>query len=78
MPESLALVEALRADGIPAVISGAGPTVLAFTDGPGSVATEELLARCPEGWGGHALAVSGTAPRRTTAEPRDPATVVVH
>jgi homoserine kinase len=60
MPESLALVEALRADGIPAVISGAGPTVLAFTDGPGSVATEELLARCPAGWGGHALAVSGT------------------
>ncbi len=28
MPESAALVERLRADGIPAVISGAGPTVL--------------------------------------------------
>ncbi|GAA3522541.1 homoserine kinase [Nocardioides daeguensis] len=64
MPESLALVERLRAEGIPAVISGAGPTVLAFTDGPGSVATGELLARCPEGWGAHALAVdvTGAAP----------------
>lgn len=27
-PESMALVDALRADGLPAVISGAGPTVL--------------------------------------------------
>ncbi|MBA9007725.1 homoserine kinase [Thermomonospora cellulosilytica] len=31
MPESAALVDRLRAAGIPAVISGAGPTVLAFT-----------------------------------------------
>lgn len=30
MPESLALVDRLRARGVPAVISGAGPTVLAF------------------------------------------------
>ncbi|MDQ6527435.1 homoserine kinase [Nocardioides sp. LHD-245] len=59
MPASLALVEALRADGVPAVISGAGPTVLAFTDGPGSVTTEGLLARCPEGWSARALAVVG-------------------
>ncbi|MCW2903883.1 MAG: homoserine kinase [Streptosporangiaceae bacterium] len=33
MPESAALVEKLRAAGVPAVISGAGPTVLAFTSG---------------------------------------------
>ncbi|MDH6575649.1 homoserine kinase [Kitasatospora sp. MAP5-34] len=32
MPDSAALVGALRAEGIPAVISGAGPTVLAFSD----------------------------------------------
>ena len=32
MPESAALVERLRADGVPAVISGAGPTVLALAD----------------------------------------------
>lgn len=30
MPESLALVDALRARGVPAVVSGAGPTVLAL------------------------------------------------
>ena len=30
-PESAALVDALRAQGVPAVISGAGPTVLALT-----------------------------------------------
>ncbi len=37
MPESLDLVESLRADGFAAVVSGAGPTVLAFVvdDGPG-------------------------------------------
>lgn len=60
MPESLALVEALRADGVPAVISGAGPTVLAFTDGPASPDASSLLARCPSGWEAHALAVSPT------------------
>ncbi len=32
MPRSAALVERLRADGVPAVISGAGPTVLALCD----------------------------------------------
>ncbi|REE98572.1 homoserine kinase [Thermomonospora umbrina] len=31
MPGSAALVDRLRANGVPAVISGAGPTVLAFT-----------------------------------------------
>lgn len=31
-PESMALVDALRADGLPAVISGAGPTVLVLAD----------------------------------------------
>lgn len=45
MPASLALVDRLRADGVPAIVSGAGPTVLAFTD-----TTDGLLARCPEGW----------------------------
>ncbi len=53
MPESLALVHALRADGIAAVISGAGPTVLAFTDSYGI----DLTTRVPRGWGCHALDV---------------------
>ncbi len=56
MPESLALVRQLRAEGHPAIVSGAGPTVLAFTDGPvaplagWSTGPASLLARCPEGW----------------------------
>jgi homoserine kinase len=53
MPESLALVRALRADGHAAVVSGAGPTVLVLTvDGP-----ELLLDRCPSGWTAYPLAV---------------------
>jgi homoserine kinase len=58
MPDSLALVDALRSDGVAAVVSGAGPTVLAFTDGDGSVLTQELMARCPDGWTAQHLAVS--------------------
>jgi len=54
MPDSLALVDRLRADGVPALVSGAGPTVLAFTDASGAA---ELLARCPEGWARHHLVV---------------------
>jgi homoserine kinase len=58
MPVSLALVDALRADGVAAVVSGAGPTVLAFTDGQGSTFTQDLMARCPGGWAVRHLAVS--------------------
>ncbi|MFC4783766.1 homoserine kinase [Nocardioides sp. MAHUQ-72] len=59
MPGSLALVDALRADRVPAVVSGAGPTVLAFADGPdpGAAQPDRLLARAPEGWAAHHLAV---------------------
>lgn len=42
MPDSYALMQALRADGVAAIISGAGPTVLAFGQG--------LAGRAPEGW----------------------------
>ncbi|RYB89766.1 homoserine kinase [Nocardioides glacieisoli] len=52
MPETLALVHRLRADGVPAVVSGAGPTVLAF------VATgTDLADRCPDGWARHDLTI---------------------
>lgn len=54
MPDSLALVDALRSDGVPAVVSGAGPTVLAFTDDAGAAA---LPGRCPDGWTAHHLTV---------------------
>jgi len=59
MPESLALVESLRADRVAAVVSGAGPTVLAFADGPDPAASapDRLLARCPDGWQAHHLGI---------------------
>lgn len=52
MPASLDLVAALRAEGVPAIVSGAGPTVLAFTD-----TTDGLLARCPAGWTAMSLSI---------------------
>lgn len=60
MPESLALVRDLRAAGVPAVVSGAGPTVLAFCDGPSCTpgSAEVLVDRCPRGWVAHHLTVS--------------------
>jgi homoserine kinase len=42
MPASYALVRSLRVEGVPAVISGAGPTVLTFAQGVADAA--------PEGW----------------------------
>ena len=58
MPESVTLVRALRAAGTPAVVSGAGPTVLAFCDGPdASAEARRLLGRCPPGWVAHHLEV---------------------
>jgi homoserine kinase len=61
MPGTLELVRTLRADGVPAVVSGAGPTVLAF----GSADTTDLLARCPRGWTPHALSVDVEGARLT-------------
>jgi homoserine kinase len=47
MPESARLVERLRSAGLPAVVSGAGPTVLAMV-GAGEVA--DALEMAPRGW----------------------------
>jgi homoserine kinase len=65
MPASLALVDALRADGVPAGVSGAGPTVLAFlADGvPGLLAAADLRGRCPGGWVAHELDVDRSGVR---------------
>ncbi len=49
MPESYKLVRNLRVDGVPAVISGAGPTVLAFARG--------VADAVPAGWAVHELDV---------------------
>jgi homoserine kinase len=42
MPDTQALVRAFRAAGIPAVVSGAGPSVLAFLSAAGEVAEPDL------------------------------------
>jgi len=52
MPESFALVTALRAEGLAAFISGAGPTVLVLTSDDA-----DLEDRCPTGWTTYPLAV---------------------
>jgi len=49
MPESYKLLRQLRVDGVPTIISGAGPTVLSFARGVADAA--------PEGWTVHELDV---------------------
>lgn len=60
MPGSVALVRDLRASGFPAVISGAGPTVLAFAQ-VGDAA--RLLARAPAGFVAHEIAIDSGGAR---------------
>ncbi|MCP9957274.1 homoserine kinase [Streptomyces sudanensis] len=52
MPESIALVNRLRADGVPAVISGAGPTVLALVE---DGAADKVALLAGEGWAANRL-----------------------
>ncbi|MEZ0090530.1 homoserine kinase [Streptacidiphilus sp. EB129] len=52
MPQSAALVARLRAEGIPAAISGAGPTVLALTD---SGTADKALGFAGPDWAAHRL-----------------------
>ena len=54
MPQSAALVAGLRAEGVAAVISGAGPTVLALTD---ESTADKVLSFAGEGWAAHRLAL---------------------
>lgn len=49
MPESYRLLRNLRVEGVPAIISGAGPTVLAFARG--------IATSAPDGWTVHELGV---------------------
>ncbi|WP_285635674.1 homoserine kinase [Microbacterium arabinogalactanolyticum] len=59
MPETLRLVQALRAEGFAAVVSGAGPSVLVLADGPGTRqrAVEVADAVTDTPWDAHMLAV---------------------
>lgn len=47
MPETLALVRALRAQGYAAIVSGAGPTVLTFCE---SSQANDIIGQAPAGW----------------------------
>jgi homoserine kinase len=64
MPESLELVDRLRADGLAAVVSGAGPTVLVLADSSG-ISAGELAGWCPHGWEHHVLLVADEGVRVT-------------
>ncbi|WP_433676740.1 homoserine kinase [Microbacterium gorillae] len=59
MPATIELVRALRAEGFPAVVSGAGPSVLVLADGPGArAAAVDLAADIPGAtWDARMLAV---------------------
>ncbi|MGH3381619.1 MAG: homoserine kinase [Actinoallomurus sp.] len=70
MPDSLALVERLRAKGVAAVISGAGPTVLALTFRAGEVdaVVDSIGAEVGTSWHIHPLDV---APHGACVQPID-------
>ena len=54
-PPSWELVGGLRSEGVAAVVSGAGPTVLALASG--APAATALLARAPEGWAAQVVTI---------------------
>ena len=70
MPASFALVTALRADGLAAFISGAGPSVLVLT-----ADDADLADRCPSGWTTYPLAVDHSGARVVAPGPSAGATV---
>lgn len=57
MPQSIDLVNRLRADGVPAVISGAGPTVLALAE---DSAADKVARLAGEGWAANRLTFDAT------------------
>ncbi|MUN36932.1 homoserine kinase [Actinomadura litoris] len=65
MPDSAALVARLRAAGVPAVISGAGPTVLAFTT---ASQVDSMGPEVGNGWHEHPLDVATRGARVMAGE----------
>ncbi|MFA1551500.1 homoserine kinase [Actinomadura chokoriensis] len=65
MPDSAALVKTLRDAGVPAVISGAGPTVLAFTN---ASRVDSVVPEVGKGWHIHPLDVATRGARVMTGE----------
>lgn len=50
MPETLQVIEALRSQGVPAIVSGAGPTVLAFARSGDDSVVEAMDRAAPRQW----------------------------
>ncbi|UYM05992.1 homoserine kinase [Solicola gregarius] len=65
MAESFEFMSELRQNGVPAVISGAGPTVLTFSGDAAD--TDALMARSPTGWTARALEATNVGARRIHA-----------
>jgi homoserine kinase len=57
MPDTAKLVAALRSDGIAAVVSGSGPSVLALVPDDQRL-IREAQSRCPDGWWARHMAVA--------------------
>jgi homoserine kinase len=62
MPDAYRLVERLRAAGQPAVLSGAGPTVLVLARG--ETEAQAAVEYLPDGWTGQVLPVDPTGARQ--------------
>ncbi len=78
MPDTIALVDRLRAAGHAAVVSGAGPSVLVLTrwhpddvpgDPAGAVRVREVSAITPDGWRSHPLEVDHGGARVVGVQP---------
>ena len=63
LPQSIALVAELRARGVPAVVSGAGPTVLAFVAKGVTPGADFVADLAPPGWRTLQQGVGGTGAR---------------
>jgi homoserine kinase len=60
MPETAELMAALRADGVPATVSGAGPSVLALSSPDEAL---DLTVRAPAGWAAHVVDIDNEGVR---------------
>lgn len=66
MPHTAAMLKRLRREGHPAVVSGAGPTVLVF----GALPEAEIAQVATRGWRHHDVGIAGPAHLVPEAEPR--------
>jgi homoserine kinase len=68
MPDSIALMDRLRDAGLPAVVSGAGPSLLVLAVGPAQATTVADLT--PAGWAALPLSVDGGGARVLDENPQ--------